>query len=757
MKILFRSLALLLVLLLADRTHASHIAGAELVYSCSGPGVYLIKLKMYRDCLNSETPYDDPLLLYIFRGNGTLYSTYQLRAPSYKPEIIPENWDACIDTPYNICLQEGAYELTVNLPPITGGYNIAWTRCCRNDVITNLERPICQGITFLAHVPGPQEAICNSMPVFNKRPSIFLCAGETYYFDHSASDTDGDSLVYSLTHPYTGTNFQGLGTGNDTCGSPLLPRLGDGNEMGPPPYDGVLFALGYNAGNPFGPGGYARINPSTGYLEAFPANNGIYVMAVSVKEYRNGILLSENKRDFQFHVLSCRPQGPPPILSNNLLGSNVIHDTIFTFAGKPFCYEFTVGDSSPASSIQVTPLSVSFGGNGGFPPPYATIQVNGSTPPVTGQVCWKPSCSYSNALVPMIISARDINDCPNYNIVFDTVWVRVIPPVAAPPTVNITPSGLPMIGDTIVLPVQNSFCFDFTVVDTTGDGKLVGQCTLQDTLGNMLGQVHSVTMRQVGDTIFGQVCWETFCNYGNVYMFVVQGTDDYRCPPGNVSRDTIYLRVPTPYNPPPLLNTDISQNPTNSDTILANVNESFCFDISVVDTAIGAGLAIDFSVMAYDQNWLPILNNPFIVDVTGGSDSIGGEICWRPQCAQVDQMVHIVVQGDQTNQCSLHRSVSDTIHVRVSEPFRPAPVISHDLGSGSPDNQLLNVSNNEVFCFTFMLQDTVTPTNVQYSLNVFDANGAPFVGSLPNLTFTIQSDSLLAGSICWTVPCALTN
>ena len=119
-------------------------------------------------------------------------------------------------------------------------------------------------------------------------------------------------------------------------------------------------------------------------LEAFPASNGIYVMAVSVKEYRNGNLLSENKRDFQFHVIACRPQGPAPILTHNLSGLTTIGDTVFVMAGRPFCYQFTVADNFFPSSIQVTPLSVSFGGNGGFPPPYATIQTSGTTPPVTG-------------------------------------------------------------------------------------------------------------------------------------------------------------------------------------------------------------------------------------------------------------------------------------------------------------------------------------------------------------------------------------
>ena len=32
---------------------------------------------------------------------------------------------------------------------------------------------------------------------------MFLCAGETYYFDYSATDADGDSLAYAITTPFT--------------------------------------------------------------------------------------------------------------------------------------------------------------------------------------------------------------------------------------------------------------------------------------------------------------------------------------------------------------------------------------------------------------------------------------------------------------------------------------------------------------------------------------------------------------------------
>jgi gliding motility-associated-like protein len=154
---------------------------------------------------------------------------------------------------------------------------------------------------------------------------------------------------------------------------------------------------------------------------------------------------------------------------------------------------------------------------------------------------------------------------------------------------------------------------------------------------------------------------------------------------------------------------------------------------------------------------VPILNNPITYSVFGNTDSISGEICWTPACESVDQLVKLVIRGDQENACQLHTYDTDTIYVRVTEPFKPLPLISHDLGPVFPGNQQIDVTDDENFCFTFELRDTVVPAQLVYEVNVAYANGAPFTGIPPTLAYTTQTDSLLQGTICWTVPCALAN
>ncbi|HHG85974.1 MAG TPA: hypothetical protein ENJ82_14600, partial [Bacteroidetes bacterium] len=315
----------------------THLAGAELTYTCIGANQYRVRLVIFRDCLNGQAPFDNPVDLFIFNSsNGTVYNTWTIPAPQLTPRLIPNNWDGCVGGNIPFCVEEGIYETTITLPGQAGGYDIAWARCCRSNVIDNLTRPDCEGVTFLAHVPDPADAVCNNMPQFNNRPSLFLCAGQQYYFDHSATDLDGDSLVYEISNPYTGLDFNGMGAANSSgnCGFGLpSPVVSPNNPMGPPPYRNVAFSAGHSFNNPFGPGGYININPATGYLEAFPATNGIYVLAISVKEYRNGILLSENKRDFQFYVINCQIPDPAPVLTHDLSGLNFSGDTVFAQAG----------------------------------------------------------------------------------------------------------------------------------------------------------------------------------------------------------------------------------------------------------------------------------------------------------------------------------------------------------------------------------------------------------------------------------------
>lgn len=142
----------------------------------------------------------------------------------------------------------------------------------------------------------------NSNPEFNLFPPLFLCVNQPFTFDHSATDIDGDSLYYSFYTPYNGDNGAG----------PLDPTfLGNIASFTP-----VIWQPGFSLTNPLG-GAPLTLNSSTGLLSGTPTMLGQFVIGVKVKEYRNGVYLSETLRDFQFNVLSC-PQPNPPFAGSDI-------------------------------------------------------------------------------------------------------------------------------------------------------------------------------------------------------------------------------------------------------------------------------------------------------------------------------------------------------------------------------------------------------------------------------------------------------
>lgn len=134
----------------------------------------------------------------------------------------------------------------------------------------------------------------NSDPVFKLFPPLYLCVGQRFEFDHSATDLDGDSLVYSFYRPYDG--FNGAGTA-------VAPAYVNNY----PTFTQINYLPGYSLSDPLGASGIS-INTQTGFLTGLPTQIGQYVVGIKVTEYRNGVFLSETIRDFQFNVIRC----PPP-------------------------------------------------------------------------------------------------------------------------------------------------------------------------------------------------------------------------------------------------------------------------------------------------------------------------------------------------------------------------------------------------------------------------------------------------------------
>lgn len=277
---------------------AAHLVGGQLAYEHLGGNDYQIVLQLYRDCnctncadidptsfltvLNPDGDFlliDGSMPLFIFDGFVSITN----------PTIInPAPADnACFETIPDICLEEGTYKATITLPSEAGIYQVIYQRCCRNNTIDNIVNPGGTGSTMVVDIPHNVNAANNSSPVFLFYPPEIICAGSPLVYDHSASDLDGDSLVYSLYTPYTGA-------------SDVLPQPTQAGG-----YTDVTWLPGFSVDNMLGGASNLSIDPQSGILTAFPEDLGQFVVGIAVTEYRDGVALSVNRRDFQFNVTDC--------------------------------------------------------------------------------------------------------------------------------------------------------------------------------------------------------------------------------------------------------------------------------------------------------------------------------------------------------------------------------------------------------------------------------------------------------------------
>lgn len=298
---------------------ATHIVGGEMIYDKLSGNDYRITLKVYRDCYNGVPPFDGvfnpngptiPAYITVYQSNGNiLIGRYDIGAPVIT-NIPPSINNPCIITPNSVCVEEGVYTYTLNLPPVAGGYDIIYQRCCRNNTILNIVTPGATGSTYYAHINGNDEVFNNSSPRFKKFPPIFICQGLNIAFDHSATDPDGDQLVYSLCAPFNGLDgcCPSIGSSappsqpNTTCPSPPLVCP---SEAPPPPFPPVVFTSSFTGSYPIASNPSITVNPFTGFMNGKPTTVGQWVVSVCVSEYRNGQLIGTHYRDFQFNVVTC--------------------------------------------------------------------------------------------------------------------------------------------------------------------------------------------------------------------------------------------------------------------------------------------------------------------------------------------------------------------------------------------------------------------------------------------------------------------
>ncbi len=303
--------ALLLILCLSilaqTQLKANHIIGGEMAYECIAPGEYLFKLTLFRDTFGTGPPLGLENITIYKQGTNTPFLNIPIEInPSDITSVESDSSNLCIENIPNLGIEQGVYEFLLELPNDPDGYFVVFQRCCRNQGILNINSPDNYGATYYASIPPSLDLdeCVNNSAVFNNDPPILICMNNDIIFDQAATDLDGDSLVYEICPPLLGAS---------SIWTQPIPAT-------PPPYDEVPWIGVYSSEYQIPSDPAMTIDSQTGELSLNPTQQGLYVTAICVHEYRDGEIINTVSRDFQFNIIDCE-------LLSTAISSNVNGNT----------------------------------------------------------------------------------------------------------------------------------------------------------------------------------------------------------------------------------------------------------------------------------------------------------------------------------------------------------------------------------------------------------------------------------------------
>ncbi len=303
-----KTLFTFLILLACIPALARHTKGGWMYYEYLGEGSapntakYRITLKAYTSC-TLEPGQDETFVPFTIFNAVTNQQILNLSVNLISEENIGnctlQACQPCIFPIPEICYKIRTFSTIIDLPITPSGYRIASQRCCRIMNIVNLQSPSNDwGETWTVAIPGSNilDAYKNNSAQFSQNDTAIICQNSFFEFDFSATDIDGDSLVYSFTPAYHGgSNTQGGATPN---------------PVPPPPFAFVAYSGGFTGLNPLG--NLVTINRQTGIVSGTAPATGIYVVTVFVSEYIRGtnIKKAEVRKSLHIQVANCSSTQP---------------------------------------------------------------------------------------------------------------------------------------------------------------------------------------------------------------------------------------------------------------------------------------------------------------------------------------------------------------------------------------------------------------------------------------------------------------
>ena len=332
---------------------ASHIVGGEINYTCTNNYTFKFTISLYMEPggLNEfNSPVDDSVTVIIYnQQNENAFDTIFEVGRSSIDTLITLYSSPCSNESLADSVYKWNFEFEKTFQPNDSGYTLGYWRCCRPDNITNVEDNM--GLSLTIDIPAEvlSDSTCNSSPKFDGFPPKFICATDNFSIYSTATDTDGDSLVYSLCAPQNG-------------GSSIITNqtLDTDTPLYYPPFESIVYKEGFSYLNPFGDNNI-EINSKTGVITGSSSNIGDYVVGICVTEYRDGKILTRSFRDIPIQIVEC-----DGLLSSafnhsdtNSIGYSCGLEIQFenlTAGSESFAWDFGFSDTNTDQSSSATPF-----------------------------------------------------------------------------------------------------------------------------------------------------------------------------------------------------------------------------------------------------------------------------------------------------------------------------------------------------------------------------------------------------------------
>jgi gliding motility-associated-like protein len=645
-----------------SKVYATHIVGGEIELEHLNNYNYQVRMVLYFDNYRGNPLAEDySARVGIFRKRDDLFMQ-SLVLNNMGSVMVEYTNPICVIAQLNTrkILYSGNITLFSDIYNDPEGYYIVWERCCRNDGISNIILPGATAQTFYMEFPpvivdGKQ--FINSSPILFPPLSDYACVNRDFYADFTGIDKDGDSLVYSLTNPWSG---------NTSTFQPILP------SPLPKPYTHVNWAPGVDINNMI-PGNPSLQISNRGILKVNASQEGLYVFAIKCEEFRDGIKIGEVRRDFQMFVIDCHKPGSPPsamVQVGDRPPTSTI-DTIRISPGNPGCFKMFVTDPDVPETIRFRASPVNFSGRLNDLFSGVSGVITDSDSPIVVDLCL-PECPLTNQRFAVIDLIAMDDECSvpltdTVRLVIDYLEVLNTAPyfMFQEDTLNFTLGH----SDIFELPIEgrddeNSFMTLGWVAENFNDANY--------SMGFNIEVNEEGVLRY--NFTFDTDCSNNDFSENNEFLISLLLRDTNTCgnPPLS-SKLVINLTVDIPENHAPVIIVD-----REVDDIALKIGESLSFPVVAKDpdndpvTVTGHG--IGFNLEDYGIVFLP----------KEGKGSVTSNFLWNPGCEininQKDEFQVLLVAEDR-NSCHSVKKDTLIVNIKLSPPENQAPQIVNQLGA----------------------------------------------------------------------------